>query len=177
MEHRGVDARKHDREKGRRSGRRAVDVAAREARADERERELHDEKHDEVDGRGERANPEAGRTSLNHAAYNIAMISVQDGQNQILRQLAEPTPPEVVAVTRARERVLAEDLLAPFDVPPCDNSAVDGYAVASDDVPASRTRELDVLAEIAAGGVFDGAVASGTAVRITTGGPVTRGGG
>ena len=43
------------------------------------------------------------------------MISVQDGQNQILRQLAEPTPPEVVAVTRARERVLAEDLLAPFD--------------------------------------------------------------
>jgi molybdopterin molybdotransferase len=103
------------------------------------------------------------------------MISVQDGQNQILRQLAEPTPPEVVAVTRARERVLAEDLLAPFDVPPCDNSAVDGYAVASDDVPASRTRELDVLAEIAAGAVFDGAVASGQAVRIMTGAPMPRG--
>jgi molybdopterin biosynthesis enzyme len=46
------------------------------------------------------------------------MISVQDGQNQILRQLTEPTPPEVVAVTRARDRVLAEDLPAPFDVPP-----------------------------------------------------------
>ena len=103
------------------------------------------------------------------------MISVQDGQNQILRHLAEPTPPEVVAVTRARERVLAEDLLAPFDVPPSDNSAVDGYAVASDDVPASRTRELDVLAEIAAGAVFDGAVASGQAVRIMTGAPMPRG--
>jgi len=103
------------------------------------------------------------------------MISVQDGQNQILRQLAEATPPEVVAVTRARERVLAEDLLAPFDVPPSDNSAVDGYAVASDDVPASRTRELDVLAEIAAGAVFDGAVASGQAVRIMTGAPMPRG--
>ena len=36
------------------------------------------------------------------------MISVQDGQNQILRQLTEPTPPEVVAVTRARDRVLAD---------------------------------------------------------------------
>jgi molybdopterin molybdotransferase len=103
------------------------------------------------------------------------MISVQDGQNQILRHLAEPTPPEVVAVTRARERVLAADLLAPFDVPPSDNSAVDGYAVASDDVPASRTRELDVLAEIAAGAVFDGAVASGQAVRIMTGAPMPRG--
>ena len=103
------------------------------------------------------------------------MISVQDGQNQILRQLADPTPPEVIAVTRARQRVLAEDLLAPFDVPPADNSAVDGYAVASDDVPAADVRELDVVAELAAGAVFDGAVASGQTVRIMTGAPMPRG--
>jgi len=103
------------------------------------------------------------------------MISVQDGQNQILRQLAESTPPEVVAVTRARDRVLAEDLLAPFDVPPTDNSAVDGYAVASDDVPPAKTRELDVVAEIMAGAMFAGTVAPGQAVRIMTGAPMPRG--
>jgi molybdopterin molybdotransferase len=103
------------------------------------------------------------------------MISVQDGQNQILRQLAEPTPPEVVAVTRARDRVLAEDLPAPFDVPPADNSAVDGYAVASNDVPAANTRELAVIAELAAGTVFAGTVASGQTVRIMTGAPMPRG--
>jgi molybdopterin molybdotransferase len=103
------------------------------------------------------------------------MISVQDGQNQILRQLAEPTPPEVVAVTRARDRVLAEDLPAPFDVPPADNSAVDGYAVASDDVPAANTRELAVIAELAAGTVFAGTVAAGQTVRIMTGAPMPRG--
>ncbi len=103
------------------------------------------------------------------------MISVQDGQNQILRQLAEATPPEVVAVTRARDRVLAEDLLAPFDVPPTDNSAVDGYAVASDDVPAAKTRELDVVAEIMAGAMFAGTVTPGQAVRIMTGAPMPRG--
>jgi molybdopterin molybdotransferase len=103
------------------------------------------------------------------------MISVQDGQNQILRQLAESTPPEVVAVTRARDRVLAEDLPAPFDVPPADNSAVDGYAVASDDVPAANTRELAVIAELAAGTVFTGTVASGQTVRIMTGAPMPRG--
>ena len=103
------------------------------------------------------------------------MISVQDGQNQILRQLAESTPPEVVAVTRARDRVLAEDLLAPFDVPPTDNSAVDGYAVASDDVPTAKTRELDVVAEIMAGAMFAGTVAPGPAVRIMTGAPMPRG--
>ena len=103
------------------------------------------------------------------------MISVRDGQNQILRQLAEATPPEVVAVTRARDRVLAEDLLAPFDVPPTDNSAVDGYAVASDDVPAAKTRELDVVAEIMAGAMFAGTVTPGQAVRIMTGAPMPRG--
>jgi len=103
------------------------------------------------------------------------MISVQDGQNQILRQLTDPTSPELVAVTRARERVIAEDLPAPFDVPPLDNSAVDGYAVASDEVPAASTRELVVIAELAAGAVFTGTVASGQTVRIMTGAPMPRG--
>ena len=103
------------------------------------------------------------------------MISVQDGQNQILRQLTASTPPELVAVTRARERVLAEDLLAPFDVPPKDNSAVDGYAVASVDVPAARARELDVVGEIMAGETFAGTVAAGQTVRIMTGAPMPRG--
>ena len=103
------------------------------------------------------------------------MISVQDGQNQILRQLTASTPPELVAVTRARERVLAVDLLAPFDVPPKDNSAVDGYAVASDDVPAARARELDVVGEIMAGETFAGTVAAGQTVRIMTGAPMPRG--
>ena len=103
------------------------------------------------------------------------MISVQDGQNQILAQITQPTPPELLAVTRARERVLAEDLRAPFDVPPTDNSAVDGYAVASGDVPATGTRELDVVAELPAGAVFDGALAAGQAVRIMTGAPMPHG--
>src|SRR5205823_14999723 len=89
--------------------------------------------------------------------------------------LAESTPPEVVAGTRARDRVLAEDLHAPFDVPPADNSAVDGYAVASDDVPAAKTRELDVVAEIMAGAMYAGTVAPGPTVRILTGAPVSRG--
>jgi len=100
------------------------------------------------------------------------MISVRDGQNQILAQISEPTPPELLPVTRARERVLAEDLHAPFDVPPTDNSAVDGYAVASGDVPTTGTRDLDVVAELPAGAVYDGLLASGQAVRIMTGAPM-----
>jgi molybdopterin molybdotransferase len=133
---------------------------------------VHEREHGEVDERGDRANPEAGGARLDHGEYNIAMISVRDGQNQILAQISEPTPPELLPVTRARERVLAEDLRAPFDVPPTDNSAVDGYAVASGDVPATGTRDLDVVAELPAGAVYDGLLASGQAVRIMTGAPM-----
>jgi molybdopterin molybdotransferase len=103
------------------------------------------------------------------------MISVRDGQNQILAQIKDPAPPELVALTRARERVLAEDVRAPFDVPPTDNSAVDGYAVASGDVPVTGTRDLEVVAELPAGAVFDGTLAAGQAVRIMTGAPMPRG--
>lgn len=103
------------------------------------------------------------------------MISVRDGQNQILAQIARPTPPELVPVGSARGRILAEDLRAPFDVPPTDNSAVDGYAVGSAEVPAAGARELAVVADLPAGSVFDGALGPGQAVRIMTGAPMPRG--
>lgn len=103
------------------------------------------------------------------------MISVRDGQNQILAQILRPTPPELVPVGSARGRILAEDLRAPFDVPPTDNSAVDGYAVDSADIPAAGARELAVVADLPAGSVFDGALGPGQAVRIMTGAPMPRG--
>ncbi|MBI2494385.1 MAG: molybdopterin molybdotransferase MoeA [Candidatus Rokubacteria bacterium] len=103
------------------------------------------------------------------------MISVRDGQNRILAQIASPTPPEISAVPAALGRVLADDLRAPFDVPPSDNSAVDGYAVASADVPAQGTRDPAVVADLPAGAVFDGALAAGEAARIMTGAPMPRG--
>src|SRR5207253_2678017 len=64
---------------------------------------------------------------------------------------------------------------APFDVPPTDNSAVDGYAVAAADIPPSGTRELIVSADLPAGAVFAGALAAGHAVRIMTGAPMPAG--
>src|SRR5438034_7308654 len=103
------------------------------------------------------------------------MISVQDGQNRILTQIGEVTPLEFLPLGRALGRVLAEDARAPFDVPPTDNSAVDGYAVAAADIPPSGTRELIVSADLPAGAVFAGALAAGHAVRIMTGAPMPAG--
>jgi len=103
------------------------------------------------------------------------MISVREGQQHILARIAAPVAPEVLPVTRALARVLASDVQAPFDVPPADNSAVDGYAVGSADIPGAGTRELDVVGDVAAGAVFGGTLRAGEALRIMTGAPMPAG--
>src|SRR4029077_11646438 len=64
-----------------------------------------------------------------------------------------------------------------LDVPPTDNSAFAGYAVRSDDIPASGTRELTVVAELAAGAVFEATLGPGEALRIMTGAAIPAGAG
>ena len=105
------------------------------------------------------------------------MISVADGQNRVLQSIATVTPAEIVPLRAALGRVLAERMRAPFDVPPADNSAVDGYAVSNDDIPAESSRDLVVIGDLPAGGVFHGALARGQAIRIMTGAPLPAGAG
>jgi len=103
------------------------------------------------------------------------MISVHDGQARILSQITTVAPPELLPLGRALGRVLAEDIRSTMDVPPTDNSAVDGYAVRSADIPSGGTRELTVVAELPAGAVFSGEVHTGQALRIMTGAPIPAG--
>jgi molybdopterin molybdotransferase len=103
------------------------------------------------------------------------MIPVREGQQRILDHIGAAVPPEVVPVTRALARVLAGDVTAPFDVPPADNSAVDGYAVSSADIPPTGLRELDVVGDLAAGAVFAETLHPGQALRIMTGAPMPAG--
>ncbi len=77
--------------------------------------------------------------------------------------------PERATLAEALGRILAEDVTAAADVPPHDNSAVDGYAVYFDDLdPESETR-LPVTGRAAAGHPLGRAAARGEAVRIFTG--------
>jgi molybdopterin molybdotransferase len=103
------------------------------------------------------------------------MISVRDAQAQVLARITAIASPEIVPLAAALGRVLAEDVRAEMDVPPTDNSAVDGYAVAASDIPAAGTRAFDVAAELAAGAVFSGTLRSGQALRIMTGAPMPAG--
>ena len=103
------------------------------------------------------------------------MISVRDAQAHILERITAPVPPELLPLAASLGRVLTDDVRAEMDVPPTDNSAVDGYAVASADIPAAGTRVLDVVAELAAGSVFAGTLRSGQTLRIMTGAPMPAG--
>jgi molybdopterin molybdotransferase len=78
-------------------------------------------------------------------------------------------------VAAALGRVLAHDLAAPFDVPPADNSAVDGYAVRAADLSAGGRVRLTVIHDLPAGSVYEGTVGPGQALRIMTGAPMPAG--
>lgn len=102
------------------------------------------------------------------------MISLEEARDLVLSRVAT-TPVETVAVLDAVGRVAAADLASDIDISPFAHSAMDGFAVhaaelegASEDNPV----ELDVIAEIGAGDVYDGPIEAGQCVRIMTGAPL-----
>ena len=109
--------------------------------------------------------------------YDAEMLSVEDARERILGYFKRLEPVEVDLLD-ALDMVLAEDLVAPFDVPPLPNSAMDGYAVvAADLTDASESSpvELPVAFSIAAGALPEGPLSAGTVARIMTGAPVPDG--
>jgi molybdopterin molybdotransferase len=76
-------------------------------------------------------------------------------------------------------QVLAEDIRSGIDVPPLDNSAMDGYAVRAADIKGAgkqNPRFLRVIDMVIAGGIGKKMVEPGTAIRIMTGAPIPKGG-
>jgi len=91
-----------------------------------------------------------------------------------IRARVRPLGAERVPLAAALRCVLAEDVEAAWPVPPFDNSAVDGFAVAASDTGPGPV-ELRIVGTVAAGDAGDLPVESGTAVRITTGAPLPPG--
>ncbi|MBI4289818.1 MAG: molybdopterin molybdotransferase MoeA [Chloroflexi bacterium] len=105
------------------------------------------------------------------------MISVEEALEKILSYFRE-LETEEKPILESLGQVLAQDIHSTIDVPPADNSAMDGYAVrAADTKGASATspKVLDVIGEVAAGSLADQPVGPGKAVRIMTGAPVPPG--
>ena len=105
--------------------------------------------------------------------YDPNSLHVDRARELILDLLNPVVGHERVFVRQALDRVLAEDVISPIDVPSHDNSAMDGWAVRFDDLAASdetagETR-LKNIGTAFAGRAFEGKVGAGETVRIMTG--------
>jgi molybdopterin molybdotransferase len=105
------------------------------------------------------------------------MLDVEEALERILTFFA-PLPAVDVPLLDALGQVLAAPLVAPINIPPLDNSAMDGYALRAADISQAGGEspvELRVIGHIPAGTVSDQTVEPGTALRIMTGAPVPDG--
>ena len=96
---------------------------------------------------------------------------------QIIQQVAgeKRLPTERVSIRRADGRVLAQDLLAPIELPAFDNSRMDGFALRHADLALSGETRLRIAGEQFAGPVVEFALQPGECIRITTGAPLPPG--
>lgn len=102
---------------------------------------------------------------------NDRHLSVAQAREAILAPLRPVAGTETLPLAQALGRVLAQDLVSPMNVPPHDNSAMDGFAFdgALLEADAGADMTLSVAGTAYAGQAFTGAVAAGQAVRIMTG--------
>ncbi|MBN2298708.1 MAG: molybdopterin molybdotransferase MoeA [Deltaproteobacteria bacterium] len=101
------------------------------------------------------------------------MISVKQARDIILGSI-EALPQQIVYLEDALGRYLATDIVSNFDIPPCDNSAMDGYAVHCADV-TEKGRLLKIAYELPAGSSPKGPFEKGASVKIMTGAPIPPG--
>ena len=120
---------------------------------------------------------------MNDPAQSLSVLSCADdydpnsmpagkAREVIARFLSPVTATERLNVRAALGRVLAEDVVSPFNVPAHDNSAMDGYAVRFADLKTGGEVILKVAGSSFAGVPYQGAMKAGECVRIMTGGVV-----
>jgi molybdopterin molybdotransferase len=105
------------------------------------------------------------------------MLSVEEALARVLAAIPV-LGSETVPLPAGLHRVLAEEIVATRDLPPWDNSSMDGYALRAADTAgatAERPARLRLLGEIPAGAVAERAVSTGEAYRILTGAPMAAG--
>ncbi|HGO5822859.1 TPA: molybdopterin molybdotransferase MoeA [Mannheimia haemolytica] len=103
----------------------------------------------------------------------MALLALSDALDNMLARLPAPKMVERLPLNECANRVLAEDIFSPINVPNFDNSAMDGYAVRISDLEQNLT--LKVAGKAFAGNPFNGEMKAGECVRIMTGALVPQG--
>lgn len=106
-------------------------------------------------------------------AFTAGLISLDDALNTLLARITPVQQQETLSLADAAGRVTAGDVISPVDVPPFDNSAMDGYALRLADLTSGAP--LPVAGKAFAGSPYSGEWPAGTCIRIMTGAPVPAG--
>ncbi len=105
------------------------------------------------------------------------MLTVEEAQQKVLSYV-DVLEPEEKPLLECSGQVLAADVYSTIDIPPLDNSAMDGYAVQAESTRGatpSAPQILRLISEVAAGYISEQEVSPGTTIRIMTGAPVPKG--
>ncbi|MBF0784277.1 molybdopterin molybdotransferase MoeA [Muribacter muris] len=97
----------------------------------------------------------------------MALLTLTQALEKISACLTPSTETELVSLAHAVNRICAEPIYSPINVPAFDNSAMDGYAVRFDDL--TRFSQFDIVGKAFAGNAFEGDMQAGQCVRIMTG--------
>lgn len=99
------------------------------------------------------------------------LLPIEQALNKQLDIISPIKESESVALSQALGRIIAEDVISPVNVPPCDNSAMDGYAVKNLEYHCV----FKIVGEVMAGQRYEKTLEQGEAVRIMTGAPIPEG--
>jgi molybdopterin molybdotransferase len=108
-------------------------------------------------------------------AFSGPLLPVVEMERLIYERVSPVTETEDATLHAAHGRVLARDINAPLDLPPFDNSAVDGYAVRHRDIALKGDTTFVITGRVTAGSAASEPLAAGKAVRIFTGAPIPGG--
>ena len=97
------------------------------------------------------------------------LLPVVEAERRIRDSLVPLDTAVLVPLAESLDRILAEDIVSPLNVPPHRNSAMDGYAIRGTDLPTDDIKTLDVVGTAWAGRPHIGQMPEGTVVRIMTG--------
>jgi molybdopterin molybdotransferase len=108
-------------------------------------------------------------------AFGGPLLAIDEVERLIGERVTPVAETETVALQDASGRVLASDVVAPIDLPPFDNSAVDGYAVRHADLAAKDETKLAIVDRLTAGHAAAREIGADEAIRIFTGAPMPQG--
>lgn len=102
-------------------------------------------------------------------------LSVDEARARIAESINASDQTQKLALTELLDRVLAEDITSPIDIPPYTNSAMDGYAIHGNDLPSTGEKSFPISGNVFAGKPLDDTIEKNHCARIMTGGKMPEG--